>query len=89
MTLATGVAVYHTIAQVLSLLCLACCWLCLKAATSWHSLPSCWEAFAWPLNDSRCPGVQAGWTPDLPDLKFTSAPFGLTSFALSLLLVFR
>jgi predicted membrane chloride channel (bestrophin family) len=33
--------------------------------------------------------AQAGTVPELPDLKFASAPFGLTSFALSLLLVFR
>jgi hypothetical protein len=47
MTLATGVAVYHTLAE-------------------------------------------AGYLTDVPDLKLTTnAPFGLTSFALSLLLVFR
>ncbi len=33
--------------------------------------------------------LQDGVVPALPDLKFASAPFGLTSFALSLLLVFR
>ncbi|KAL4856957.1 hypothetical protein ACK3TF_002657 [Chlorella vulgaris] len=33
--------------------------------------------------------AQDGVVPALPDLKFASAPFGLTSFALSLLLVFR
>ncbi|EFN53823.1 hypothetical protein CHLNCDRAFT_32075 [Chlorella variabilis] len=46
MTLATGVALYHTLAE-------------------------------------------AGYLTDVPDLKATNAPFGLTSFALSLLLVFR
>jgi predicted membrane chloride channel (bestrophin family) len=35
------------------------------------------------------PRAQAGYLTDVPDLKATNAPFGLTSFALSLLLVFR
>ncbi len=34
--------------------------------------------------------AQAGYYTDIPNLKLaTNAPFGLTSFALSLLLVFR
>ena len=39
--------------------------------------------------DGRRAALQAGYLTDVPDLKATNAPFGLTSFALSLLLVFR
>jgi predicted membrane chloride channel (bestrophin family) len=41
------------------------------------------------LNVAIVVRLQDGVVPALPDLKFASAPFGLTSFALSLLLVFR
>lgn len=59
-----------------------CAWLWTPSRTHSHSIPT-------PTPHTSTT-TQAGMMPVFPELKLaTNAPFGLTSFALSLLLVFR